>query len=129
MPLRLHQFLKNLTRKNWQSLCDGNRTLDFRYDSIKNKKLKIEENHQKNLKDILQNSMKNALLSFESGIASRRIRKLLLPTVAKHCNSLGTSQAPSVVGPHLCRVCDGSLDRRTALSKLCSHSTKDARII
>lgn len=73
--------------------------------------------------------MKNALLSFESGIASRRIRKLLLPTVAKHCNSLGTSQALSFVGPHLCRVCDGSLDRRTALSKLCSHSTKDARII
>ena len=55
MPLRLHQFLKNLTRKNWQSSCDGNRTLDFRYDSIKNKKFKIEENHQKNLKDIRQN--------------------------------------------------------------------------
>ena len=55
MRLRLHQFLKNLTRKNWQSSCDGNRTLDFRYDSIKNKKFKIEENHQKNLKDIRQN--------------------------------------------------------------------------
>ena len=69
------------------------------------------------------------MLSFESGIASRGKRKLLLPTVAKHCNGHGTSQALSVVVAQLCRVCDGSLDRRTVLSKLCSHSTKNARII
>ena len=91
---------------------------------LKTKNLKLKKTTKKILKISGRTSMKNALLSFESGVASRKIRKLLLSTVAKH-----TSQALSVVGPHLCRVCDGSLDRRTALSKLCSHSTKDARII